>query len=293
AVHLLSDSPPRHRIARALLGGLLLSLPLWFAPLGGPLDGWWTNDDDADEAITGSNPASEPVMAMQGYLLDDALDDLEDERSGVTDLYFVGFAPDSRNDGFRKELDLAQDVMDDRFDTRGRSIALINHRDTLTQKPFATLTNLRRVLQEIGDAMDPDEDIVMLYLTAGPEAEGGLAAVLPPLELVPVTPESVKQLLDSAGIRFRVIVVSTCAAGAWIDTLHDDDTAVLVSSPGQDRTRGCDGSAEPSPFSTALFGRALRSADSIPAALADVVADPALNGASGTRLSIGPGIDAQ
>jgi len=293
AVHLLSDSPPRHRIARALLGGLLLSLPLWFAPPGGPLDGWWTNDDDADEAITGSNPASEPVMAMQGYLLDDALDDLEDERSGVTDLYFVGFAPDSRNDGFRKELDLAQDVMDERFDTRGRSIALINHRDTLTQKPFATLTNLRRVLQEIGDAMDPDEDIVMLYLTAGPEAEGGLAAVLPPLELVPVTPESVKQLLDSAGIRFRVIVVSTCAAGAWIDTLHDDDTAVLVSSPGQDRTRGCDGSAEPSPFSTALFGRALRSADSIPAALADVVADPALNGASGTRLSIGPGIDAQ
>ena len=92
------------------------------------------------------SPASEPVMAMQGYLLDDALDDLEDERSGVTDLYFVGFAPDSRNDGFRKELDLAQDVMDDRFDTRGRSIALINHRDTLTQKPFATLTNLRRVL---------------------------------------------------------------------------------------------------------------------------------------------------
>jgi hypothetical protein len=293
AVHLLTESPPRHRLARAALGGLLLSLPLWFAPLGGPFEGWWNVDETDDTATADVNPASEPVMAVQGYLLDHALDDLEDERSDVTDLYFVGFAPDSRQDGFRQELDMAQQVLDERFDTRGRSITLLNHRDTITEKPFATMTNLRRVLDEVGDAIDPDDDVVMLYLTAAPDAENGLAAVHPPLELVAVTPESVKQMLDSAGIRFRVVVVSTCAAGVWIDTLRDDDTAVLVSSPGQDHAAGCEGGAKPSPFGTALFGQALRSADSIPAAFAQVVRELAQYGGTAPQLWMGRNIEAQ
>jgi hypothetical protein len=293
AVHLLSESPPRHRFARAVTGGLLLSLPLWFAPLAGPFEGWWITDDDDVTAAGDTNPASEPVMAVQSYLLDNALDNLEDEREGVTDLYFVGFAPDARQDGFRQELDLAQQVMDERFDTRGRSITLLNHHDTITEVPFATLTNLRRVLQELGDTIDPDDDIVMLYLSAAPDAENGLAAVNPPLDLVAVTPESVKQLLDSAGIRFRVVVVSTCAAGAWIDTLRDDDTAVLVSSPGQSRAPGCAGGAQPSPFSAALFGRALRSADSIPGAFSDVVRDLTQAGGTAPALWMGRDVETQ
>lgn len=293
AVHVVSESPARHRAARAALGGVLLSLPLWFAPLAGPFEGWWSSGDDDGTSDAETNSASEPVMAVQSYLLDDALDNLEDERSGVTDLYFVGFAPDARQDGFRQELDMAQRVMDERFDTRGRSITLLNHRDTVTEIPFATLTNLRRVLQEIGDAIDPDEDVVMLYLTAAPDAENGLAAVNPPLDLVPVTPESVKQLLDSAGIRFRVIVVSTCAAGAWIDALRDEDSAVLASSPGQARSPGCAGAAQPSPFSEALFRRALRSADSIPSAFAEVVRELAQMGGTPPQLSMGIGVEAQ
>jgi hypothetical protein len=293
AVHVLSESPKSRRIVRALAGGLLLSLPLWFAPLAGPFEGWWSDDEDQAAAPADTNPASEPVMAVQSYLLDQALDNLDDERPGITDLYFVGFAPDSRQDGFRRELDLAQRVLDERFDTRGRSITLLNHPDTATEVPFATLTNLRRVLQELGDAIDPDDDIVMLYLTGAPDPENGLAAVLPPLELVPITPESVEQLLDSANIRFRVIVVSTCAAGAWIDALQSEDSAVLVSSPAQSHAPGCAGSAQPSPFSEALFGRALHSADSIPAAFAQVVHDLTPQGGTAPQLWMGRNVEAQ
>jgi hypothetical protein len=295
AVYVLAESPSRHRLARAVLGGIVLSLPLWFVPLAGPFEGWWVRDGDDDDATLAAdaNPASEPVMAVQGYLLDQALDNLEDERSDVTDLYFVGFAPDSRQDGFRQEIDMAQRVLDERFDTRGRSITLLNAHDSVTTMPFATLTNLRKVIDEIGDAIDPDDDVVMLYLTGAPDAENGLAAVHPPLDLVAVTPDAVKQLLDSAGIRFRVIVVSTCAAGAWIDTLQDQDTAVLVSSPGQARAAGCAGGPQPSPFSAALFGAALRSGDSIPAAFAQVVRDFAQKGATAPQLWMGQGVDTQ
>jgi Peptidase C13 family len=292
AVYVLSEAPARRRLLRAAAGGLLLSLPLWFAPLAGPSDGWWVEDDSGATAAQDANPASEAVMAVQAYLLDHALDNLEDERGGVTDLYFVGFAPDARWNGFREELELAQRVLDERFDTRGRSLNLLNHRDTVTEIPFATLTNLRRTLQEIGDTIDPDDDVVMLYLAAGPGADDGLAAVHPPLDLVPVTPESIKQLLDAAGIRFRVIVVSTCAAGAWVDALRDEDTAVLVSSPGDSRAPGCEGGAQPSPFSDALFGHALRSADSVPAGFADAARELG-QGGSAPQLWMGQGVEAQ
>ncbi len=290
-VYVVSEAPALRRTARAVAGGLLLSLPLWAAPFAGPLTGWWTpgGDDAGNEAAL--SPASEPVMAVQALLLDNAIDGLEDERPGVTDLYFVGFAPDGRKDGFRAEVDAMRTVMDERFGTQGRSIALVNHAATLTELPFATLTNLRRVLQELGDSIEADDDIVMLYLAADAAAENGLVAHHPPLDLVPVTPAALKQLLDGAGIRYRVIVVATCAAGAWLDTLSGEDSAVLVSSPGEERAAGCAGDGGPSAFAHSLADASLRHAESIGAALEQAARDAGEAGAP--RLSIGTGIEAQ
>jgi hypothetical protein len=292
AVRVISDTPVRRRMLRAVAGGLLVSAPLWFEPLAGPLDRWWTPPDvqDPDNA---TSPASEPVMAAQAFLLDRAIDALEDSRAGIADLYFVGFAPDARRDGFRQELDEAQRVLDERFGTSERSMLLLNNRATVAELPFATLTNLRRVLVEIGDTIDPDEDIVMLYLAAGSTQDHGLAAVHPPLELVALTPEGLKQLLDNAGIRFRVIVVSTCAAGAWLDALQDDDTAVMVSARDDTQPAGCEGGAEPSSFSTALFEHALRSADDLPAAFGLALRELAPSDGSGPELRMGAAIEGQ
>jgi hypothetical protein len=289
SVYVVNEAPPSGRFLRAVGGGILLSLPLWVGPLGGPFEGWWTAPDDVEDAESPS-PASEPVLAVQSQLLDDALDALEDGRGGVTDLYFVGFAPDARHEGFRDELEKAQHVLDERFDTRGRSLLLLNNRSTVTELPYATLTNLRRTLQEIGGAIDPEEDVVMLYLTGGTTDDHALAAVHPPLDLVDVTPAAVKQLLDSADIRYRVIVVSACAAGAWAETLSDDDTAVLVAAPGESEPAGCEGGEGPSALAEALFDRALRTADSLPAALTAAAHDV---GDQATTLWIGPHVAAQ
>jgi hypothetical protein len=146
------------------------------------------------------------------------------------------------------------------------------------------------VLQELGGAIDVDDDVVMLYLTAGTTDEHALAAVHPPLDLVDITPDVVKQLLDNAGIRYRIIVVSACAAGAWIDALQDDDTAILVAAPGDARPSGCQGGDAPSPLASALFDRALRSADNLTAALTAAAHDV---GDGEATLWIGKGIENQ
>lgn len=289
AVYVASESPAGGRFWRALVGGVLLSLPLWVGPLGGPFEGWWTTPEEEQDAESPS-PASEPVLAVQSTLLDDALDAIEDERGGVTDLYFVGFAPDARHEGFRDEIEKAQHVLDERFDTRGRSLLLLNNRSTVTELPYATLTNLRRALQEIGGAINADEDVVMVYLTGGTTDDHALAAVHPPLDLVDITPAAVRQLLDSAGIRYRVVVVSACAAGAWAETFQDDDTAVLVAAPGEAEPAGCEGGDAPSALAEALFDRALRTTDSLPAALTAAAHDV---GDQSTTLWIGPRIATQ
>jgi hypothetical protein len=262
------------RLLRAVAGGLLLTAPLWFGPLLGPETPWWEEPGDDEESVTAGtelSPVSEAVMAAQGYLLDQALEDLEDERPGVTDLYFVGFAPDAREAGFRTEVDDLQGVVDTRFGTRGRSLALVNSPDTLAELPFATVTHLRRVLLEIGSAIDRDEDVVMLYLTAADADDHALAAEHPPLDLLPLTPDGLKQLLDAAEIRYRVVIVETCAAGAWLDALADEETMVLVSAPDDRRPAGCEGAATPSAFARTLAD-GLRGNEGLVDSLRDVAA---------------------
>ena len=259
AVHVATKPGGRHRRLFAILGGAVVIAPIWFAPLVGPLEPWWREYDAA--AAGAMNPASEPVLAAQDFLMDRALDDLEDGRSGTTDLYFVGFAPDGRHPGFVSDVEAAQRAMNARWNSAGRSLVLVNSPLTVAERPFATITNLRSALLEIGDLIDADEDIVMVYLTGGPGAGTTLAAVNPPLELVNLSPAGLRQLLDAAGIRFRIVVVSTCRAGAWVDELSDDETAVIASSAAGVQGDDCHGGLVPTRFGDAFFAAMGRTKD--------------------------------
>jgi len=196
-------------------------------------------------------------------MMDRALDGLDDERSGTVDLYFVGFAPDSRRPGFAADVDTAQRTMDERWNTSGRSVVLVNSPLTVAERPFASITHLRQVLLEIGDIIDPDEDVVMLYLTGSSTAGHALAAVNPPLELAALSPQGLRQLLDAAGIRWSIIVVSTCEAGTWVDALQDDETAVIASSSADVKGSDCAGGIRPSAFGDVFFGSAMRQSDDL------------------------------
>ena len=262
AVYVCTDPQRRLRRAWALVGAAVIIAPIWFAPLVGPLDPWWReidvlNDPDA------ISPASEAVLAAQEFILDRELDRLEDERPGATDLYFVGFAPDAGHPGFVADVDAAQRTMDERWNTSGRSTVLVNSPLTVAERPFASITHLRKVLLEIGDTINADEDIVMVYVAGSSGADNVLNAVNPPLELIGLSPQGLRQLLDAAGIRWRIVVVSTCYAGAWLDALKDDDTVIIASSAADVRGSDCMGGLGTSAFGEAFFGLGMRRNDDI------------------------------
>jgi hypothetical protein len=254
----------RHLWIKALAGGLLLATPLWFASMLAEPQPWWRQPElngRLDPRFP--SPISEAVLATQQELFDDALSGLDDETPGATDLYFVGFAGDASDDVFRRDVQAAQQVMDERWDTDGKSIALINSPRTLLDTPIATVSNLRATLEEIGAAINPDEDVVMVYLASHGRRDHSLDVALPPLQLAQLTPAALHAMLDDAGIKWRIIVVSACYSGAFVDEFDDDQTLVMTASQSDRAAFGCNPRNDATYFGEALFGEGLAKSDTL------------------------------
>ena len=238
---------------RAIGGGLLLAAPIWFGNALVPSEPWWrAQSDDAPEA-GGLNAASEAVLAAQSFLLNHVLEKLQEERSGQTDLYFVAFAPDGRLDAYRTDAEGARHIMDTRWGTDGRSVLLVNNPQTLITTPFATVTNLRETLNELGTIIDVEDDVVMVYLAGRGTADHRLAANQPPLSLVELAPAGLKQLLDDAGIKWRIIVVSACYSGGFVAPLQDDHTLIITDAQADRVSFGCGDRSPPTVFGESFF----------------------------------------
>ena len=127
-------------------------------------------------------------------------------------------------------------------------------------------TNLREALAEIALVIDADEDVVMLYVAGNAAPGGAVDVALPPFDLVPLTPTGVRRLLDDAGIRWRIIVVTACYSGAWLEALAGDTTLVLTATDVGGTGAGCAVADSGTAFGSALFGTGLAEAETIESA---------------------------
>ena len=199
----------------------------------------------------------EKLFHLQGRLIERALDAIAPGRPGVAETYFVGFAPDASNDVFLKEMRFVRRLFDERFSTAGRSIALVSSQEALDEFPIASVTNLARALARVGERMNGDEDTLFLFLTAHGYRDHRLSAVQPPLDLASLTPTSLARLLQDAGIKWRVIVVSACYAGGFIEPLRDDNTIVITAASADRTSFGCEPGRDFTYFGDAYFRDAL------------------------------------
>jgi Peptidase C13 family len=200
-----------------------------------PVDFW----REVKVAKSTTNPASEDVLEKQNKLLPMQLAGLEPQRQGKHDVYFLGFAPFATEDVFKLELDAIMPMMERRFDAKGRALRLTNHLNTLDKYPFASLSNLRRSLASIAEKMDVEEDVFVLYLTSHGSKQFQIASHIPPMAFNEVTPTNLKAMLDEAGIKNRVLIVSACYAGGFIEPLKDSNTLVMTAAAANRPSFGC------------------------------------------------------
>jgi len=208
---------------------------------------------DSEPSLT-----QEEVFHQQARLLDERLAALEPERRGVPDLYFVGVAADSEQDTFYSEVEAIRELLDDRFDTEGRSIELINNPETLTEQPIATVSNLRATLAFLGNTINTEEDIVLLHIATHGGADYRLKFDLPPLELAQLTPSALARILAESGIKWKVIVISACFSGGFVEPLRDANTLVITAADAFHSSFGCNYDSDYTWFSEALYDEALR-----------------------------------
>jgi hypothetical protein len=197
------------------------------------------------------------LQALQIELLRGAFEQLEPSRPDRPELYAAVFSSFASQDVFKRESTSVRDLLDTRFGTRGRSMLLLNHRSTLETEPFATIGNLALALQGLGERMDTEKDVLLLFITTH-GAPGRLAIEFPGLGLRDLEPGILLRLLDEAGIKHRVLVISACYSGSFVPALRTPDTLIMTASRADRTSFGCSNEREWTYFGDALFNRALR-----------------------------------
>ncbi len=196
---------------------------------------------------------------------------LAPQRPGIVDVYGLVFSPYAGEDVFRRESAMVASLLADRFDAGGRVVHLLNHAATAASHPWATPLNLERAIEALGQRMDRQEDVLVVYLTSHGASNFALAASHPPLRVAPVSPGELRRMLDQAGIRHRVVAVSACYSGGWIAPLASDTTLVMTAADATHTSYGCGRLSELTFFGRAVFDEALRSTRSFEQAFASAV----------------------
>ncbi len=242
---------------------LLVVSPAILMPYG---EFWYSNDEDESYADAYNRINQENVFYAQHTYLNQLESTLLPGRPGISDLYFIGFAGYASEDVFMKEIHYIQELMDDKFDTRGRSVSLINNPKTLETTPLATKSNLALVLQQIGQKMNRDEDVLFLYLTSHGSRTHELSVSFWPLSLNQVTPEDLRTALDQAGIKWRVLLVSACYSGGFLEQLKNSTTLVMTAAAADKTSFGCGAKSDFTYFGQEVFkGQLAHSYSFIPA----------------------------
>ncbi|MBI5909246.1 MAG: peptidase [Betaproteobacteria bacterium] len=223
-----------------------------------PRTEFWAVYRETSADTTQSPILQEELFHAQGGLLDANLAALQPQRAGMADLYFVGFAPYGTQDVFGKELHTVSRLMRERFDAAGRSLLLSNDPATLGDLPIASATNLRAALARVGRIMDADEDVLFLYITTHGSEDGELSVELEPLELSQIRPAALARMLHDGGIKWKVLVISACYSGGFIELLKDENTLIITATDARNQSFGCDNGEDFTWFGKAYFDEALR-----------------------------------
>ncbi len=205
---------------------------------------------------------AEAALMRQPHVLAAALDSLQPPRDERPEYFFVGFAPYASQDVFKREVIAVRQLFDERFGTAGHSLVLLNHRDTVSDQPLASMTNLGMALDRIGRLMRTDRDVLVLFVTSH-GTKGQIVVQFPGFPLNTMTPDRLAAALDRAGIVNRVLVLSACHSGSFVERLRTDTTLILTAAHADKTSFGCSNENEWTYFGDAYFNHALRSEHSL------------------------------
>lgn len=198
------------------------------------------------------------AAARQVQLLGDALAAIPPQRPGVVDVYVLS-AAFWGDPVFEREASQASAILAEHFGPDTRTIILTNGAGPGDRRyPAATPYHLQAAIGRIGQVIDPNEDLVVLFLTSHGAPDGSIAILEQNRLGSALRPVNLRDSLTNAGIRNRVVIVSACFSGAFIAPLMDANTIVLTAAAPDRTSFGCQPNREWTYFGDAYFNQTLR-----------------------------------
>lgn len=237
------------------LYGVINFAPLFLLPTESL---WYPEPTDFQTIKKTTNIDIETIYYSQTSLIDKATSDISESNIGDTDLYFIGFAGDANEDVFMNEVNAAQDIINNNFNAYGRSSVLINNNKTIQHTPLANAHNLKSSIRKTAKRMNKEEDILVLFFTSHGSSQHRLATDFSPFRLNDVGANTIKQALDEAEIKWRVIIISACYSGGFIAPLAGPSTLLITAAGSERQSFGCGHDGKYTYFGEAFFEQGLK-----------------------------------
>ena len=200
----------------------------------------------------------EHTFYQQQRLVEERLESVQPSSPDQSDFFFLGFGGSDRQTVFESETLYASQLIDSLYGTGERSVVLYNNVDKLDRQPIANTYNLSRAIEGLGALMDIDQDVLIVLLTSHGDDDATLAVELESLNMKVVSAGSLKVALDDAHIKWRIIIISACYSGSFIDALEDENTLIITAASAERNSFGCSSERELTVFGEAFFKNALR-----------------------------------
>jgi Peptidase C13 family len=264
----------RYVQVRAMITATVATFAFMF--LGGELNlnpSFWHYADEQDAPSPEETAAADPrdwqrmeeLQFEQQARLDAELDRIDKLPKKSPAMYFVGFAGYGEQREFTEEIELAAQRVGARFGVGGRSLLLANDRRDPERLPLASAPSLRYALLSLGEMMGKD-DVLFLALSSHGSEDGSISVSNVGRVPVELAANDLADMLKEAKIPWKVIVVSSCYAGGFIDALRDEHTIVLAAAAPDRTSFGCADDRDLTYFGEAFYRDALPKAASLHAA---------------------------
>jgi hypothetical protein len=225
-------------------------------------DVWTPQEAQAAEPADALADA-EAILFGQPGRIDEALSAVARDKSPNPKSYFLGFAGVGDEKVFAQEIGLASRVLGERYDMTARTLSLINDARDLERAPLATVSGLKYALRGLASRMNLDQDVLFLSISSHGAKDPAIIVSNSELPLQDLTDDDLADALNESGIKWRVIIISACYAGAFIESLRDPQTIVITASAADRTSFGCSNDRDLTYFGEAFYRDALPTARSL------------------------------
>lgn len=208
--------------------------------------------------IFSAEEVTEYGLYKEAIELQRTLDSLQASNPEKIELYSLVVAGYGTEEVFHRESKFIEQLFTAQYDNRATAIYLANSQRSLHEHPWATRTSIRAAITRIAERMDKEQDIFFLYITSHGTQDKKIALNHNGLSLNAIDSKWLGNLLKETGIKHRVVVLSACFSGGFIDDLKDPYSLIMTAAAADKTSFGCADDSLFTYFGKAYFKEALK-----------------------------------